>query len=315
MKAPSTRGGLRWNELWSLVKETATDWNDHNAARLAAALACYTLLSIAPLVVLSVAVAGLAFGDQAARGEISAQIGAVVGADAAHAVEAIVVNAKTPSSGIIGTVFGIVVLLFGASGVFGELESALNTIWGVAPKPGRGWKGLVMDRFFSFTMVIAVAFLLLVSLVMSAALAATGKFFSSSLPGGDALWQVVNFIVALGITTLLFGIVFKYVPAAKIDWRDVWLGAVVTAVLFGVGKLLLGLYIGRSSITSAYGAAGSLVALVIWVYYTSQIVFMGAEFTQVHARRSGRRVQPADNAVAVEPPSPAKPVAGPPRQA
>jgi membrane protein len=285
----------------SLVGEALQNWRSHNASRLAASLSCYAILSSAPLVVLSVAVAGWAFGEQAARGEIAQQIGSVVGSDAGRAVEAIVLNAKEPpSSGIVGTVVGLSILLFGASGAFAELQAALNTIWGVAPKPGRGLLGMVRDRFFSFGMVMAVAFLLLASLVLSAGLSAAGMFFSASLPGGAMLAQALNFVVSLGIITLLFALVFKVVPEAKIAWRDVWLGAFVTAALFDVGKVLLGIYMGRSSMTSAYGAAGSLVALVVWIYYTSQIVFFGAELTRVHAQRAGRCVQPSANAVVVE---------------
>ncbi len=295
------------SDLWPLLKQAVSDWLDHNDSRLAASLACYTLLSIAPLVILSVAVAGLAFGDKAARGEIAGQIGGVVGADAAHAIEAIVFNAKTPTSGVVGTIVGIVVLVFGASGVFAELQSALNTIWGVAPKPGRGVIGIVRDRFFSFAMVVAVAFLLLVSLLVSTALAAGEKFFSGYLAGGGVLWEILNFAVALGVSTLLFAAVFKVVPEAKIKWRSVWLGALVTALLFSLGKLLLGLYIGRSSVTSSYGPAGSLVALVIWIYYTSQIVFFGAELTQAGARRTEGRVEPDENAVAVQARAPTAP--------
>ncbi len=302
-KTATSHVGFR--DLWSLLKDAVTDWDAHNASRLAASLACYTLLSVAPLVILCVAVAGLAFGDKAARGEIAGEIGSVVGADAAHAIEAIVFNAKTPASGIIGTLVGIAVLVFGASGVFGELQSALNTIWGVAPKPGRGWMGIVRDRFFSFAMVVAVAFLLLVSLIVSAGLAAGQKFFSSYLPGGGGLWQIVNFLISLGITTLLFALVYKVVPEAKIEWKHVWIGAAFTAALFSIGKFGLGLYIGRAGVTSSYGAAGSLVALVLWIYYTSQIVFFGAEFTQVHARRTEGPVKPKDNAVAVPPAAPA----------
>lgn len=282
-----------------MLRQTVVDWDAHNASRLAASLACYTLLSIAPLVILSVAIAGLAFGDQAARGEIAAQIGSVVGSNAAHSIEAIVVSARAPSSGIVGTIVGIVILLFGASGVFNELQSALNTIWGVAPKPGRGFGGLVRDRFFSFAMVVAVAFLLLASLLVSAALEAVGKFFAHSLPGGAALWLVANFVVSLATTTILFALIFKVVPEAEVEWRDVIVGALVTSVLFALGKWLVGLYIGRSSVTSSFGAAGSLVALVIWVYYSSQIVFLGAEFTQVYARRFGGRIRPLGDAVAV----------------
>jgi membrane protein len=241
----------------------------------------------------------MAFGDEAARGEIAREIGSVVGPNAAHAVEAIVFSAKAPTSGIIGTIVGLAILLFGASGVFNELESALNAIWGVAPKPGRGLVGLVRDRFLSFAMVLAVAFLLLVSLVVGAGLAAVGKFFSQYLPGGETLWQVVNFLVSLVITAGLFALIFKVVPQAVIEWREVTVGAFVTSVLFSAGKFALGFYIGRSSVTSSYGAAGSLVALVVWVYYSSQIMFLGAEFTRVHARRVGVPVRPRKNAVAV----------------
>jgi membrane protein len=293
--------------VWSTLNEAFAQWNAHNASRLAASLSCYAIMSSAPLVVLSVALAGWAFGDQAARGEIAGQIGSVVGIDAGRAVEAIVVNAKEPTSGLVGTVAGLVVLVLGASGAFAELQSALNTIWGVAPKPGRGFLGLLRDRFFSFGMVMAVAFLLLASLVVSAGLAAAGKLFAAHLPGGAALAEGLNFVVSLGIVTVLFALVFKVVPEAEIDWQDVWLGAFLTAVFFDVGKLLLGIYVGRSSLTSAYGAAGSLVALVIWIYYTSQIVFFGAEFTCARARRAGHGLRPSANAIEVEGPHAAGP--------
>jgi membrane protein len=288
-------------ELLLVLKNTVHDWSAHNASRLAASLACYTLLSIAPLVVLSVAIAGLAFGEQAARGEIAGEIGKVVGPSAAQAIQAVVVNAKEPTSGLVSTVVGLTVLLFGASGVFTELQSALNTIWGVTPKPGRGLRGIVRDRFLSFAMVLTVAFLLLVSLVVSAALAATGKFFEHYLPGGDAVWQVLNFLVSALVAAFVFALIFEVVPDVKVPWRDVAPGALVTSLLFSAGKFALSLYIGRSSVTSSYGAAGSLVALVIWVYYSSQIVFLGAEFTQTWARRIGGEVRPSDNAIAVDP--------------
>lgn len=294
---PKRRFGVR--DLWPTLKQTAVDWDAHNASRLAASLACYTLLSIAPLVVLSVAVAGIAFGDQAARGEISREIGSVVGSSAASAIEALVVNARAPSSGVIGSIVGLVILLFGASGAFNELQSALNTIWGVAPKPGRGFAGLVRDRFFSFAMVLAVAFLLMASLVVSAGLEGAGKFFAQYLPGGAGIWLLANFVISLAVTTGLFGLIFKVVPEAQIAWRDVLVGAAVTAILFAVGKWGLGFYIGRSGVTSSFGAAGSLVALVVWIYYSSQIVFLGAEFTQVFARRFGGRIRPDEGAVSV----------------
>lgn len=295
--APPTDSPGRLGIIWSVLKETATDWSDDKAARLAAALAFYTLLSIAPLTILSVAIAGLAFGDEAARGQIAGQIESVVGPQAAEAIQSMAASAQTPSSGIVSSIIGIVVLLFGASGVFGELQSALDEIWEVEPKPGRGILGVVKDRFFSFTMVMGVAFLLMVSLVISAALAAIGSYFEAFLPSAF-IWQIVNLAVSLGVSTVLFALMYKVVPDAKVAWRDVWMGGFVTAVLFTVGKLLLGLYIGRASVTSSYGAAGSLVALILWVYYSAQIFFLGAEFTQVFARRFGSKIVPTSNAVA-----------------
>jgi len=282
-----------------LIRETADSWLEHHAPRLAASLAYYTLLSIAPLVVIAVALAGLVFGENAARGQISNQLGAIVGDQAAKGIEAVIANARSPSSGLASTVVGVVVLLFGASGIFGELQSTLDAIWDVEPKPGRGIWGTVKDRFISFTMVLGVAFMLLVSLVISAALSAAGHFFQSALPGGEAAWQILNFCVSLGVITVLFALIFKVVPDVDIRWADVWIGAAVTALLFSIGKFALGLYLGKSSITSSYGAAGSLVALAIWVYYAAQILFLGAEFTRVQARRHGTPIRPSPKARAI----------------
>jgi membrane protein len=286
-------------EAWSVIKTTASDWIDDDAPRLAAALAYYALLSLAPLIVLTLAVAGLALDEEAARGGIASELGSLVGASGAAAIESIVANAKAPAAGIISSILGVIVLLFGASGVFGELESALNTIWEVKPRPGRGLKGLLRDRLFSFAMVMGVAFLLLVSLVVSAVLSALGRFLSNSLPGGEVLWQALNLCLSLAVVTALFALIFKLVPAAKIAWHDVWIGALVTAVLFTLGKLLIGLYLGKSGISSAYGAAGSLVLLVVWVYYSASILLFGAEFTQVFAKRFGSRIEPDEGAVEV----------------
>jgi membrane protein len=285
------------SKAWRLAKETGQDFVDDNATRLAAALAYYTLLSLAPLVVLALAIAGLAFDPESTRDQLGSELGAVVGPSGAEAVRAIVENAKTPSAGILSSALGIIVLLFGASGVFGELQGALNTIWEVAPKPGRGIAGTIRDRLFSFAMVMGVAFLLLVSLVLSAALAAVGRFLESSLPGGEALWQVLNFLLSFGVVSALFAVTFKVVPDVEMKWRDVWIGAVVTAFLFTLGKSLIALYLGKSSVASAYGAAGSLVLLVVWVYYSSLILFAGAEFTQVYAKHYGSRIRPSEDAV------------------
>jgi len=280
-----------------LAKETFNAWSDDNATRLAAALAFYTVLSIAPLLVVAVAVAGLVFGDDAARGKIAQELSNVVGPSAGEGIQTLLSNARAPAEGILGGIVGVVVLLFGASGVFGELQSALNEIWEVEPKPGRGVLGIMRDRFFSFSMVMGVAFLLLVSMVFSAALSAMGAFFTGALPGGEALWQAVNFVLSFSVIGVLFALLFKVVPDVKVSWRDVWPGALCTALLFSIGKFGLGMYLGRASVASPYGAAGSVVVLVIWVYYAAQILFLGAEFTRVYARFRGKQIEPGKNAV------------------
>jgi membrane protein len=285
--------------LLQISKRTFSEAGDDKIPRLAASLSYYTLLSLSPLLVLAVAGAGLVFGEEAARGQIAHQLQQVFGPEAGEAIQAMVAHAKQPGSGVLGTVFGLIVLLFGASGVFGELQDSLNTIWEVAPKPGRGLLGMVKDRFFSFTMVLGVAFLLLVSLVVSAALAALGNWLSSSISGVEWLWQGLNFVLSLAMVTLLFALVFKVVPDVKIRWRDVWMGAAVTSVLFSIGKFLIGLYVGKAGVASPYGAAGSLVVVVVWVFYSAHILFIGAEFTQVYARAMGSPVEPKRGAVPV----------------
>ncbi|HEX2875459.1 MAG TPA: YihY/virulence factor BrkB family protein [Polyangiaceae bacterium] len=287
-------------EIWATVKETVNDWLDDGATSLAAALAYYSLLSLAPLLVISVAVAGLFFGQDAARGRVAGELGAVVGTQAAQGIQSVVASAQSPVSGLVSTIVGVITLFIGASGVFSELQSSLNTIWEVKRKPGRGVWGEIKDRFWSFSMVLGVAFLLLVSLLLNSVLSAVGATFSPLLPGGELVWQGVNALFSLSVITGLFALIFKYVPDAEIRWRDVWLGAGVTALLFTIGKLLLGLYLGKAAIGSSYGAAGSLIALVVWVYYAAQILLLGAEFTQVQARRSGREIRPARDALAVQ---------------
>jgi membrane protein len=283
-----------------LLKDTVKDWQEDKVPRLAAALAYYTLLSLAPLLIIAVAVAGLFFGEEAARGQLSNQLTSLAGAQAGQALQSILAQARTPEAGTLATVVGVVVLLFGASGVFGELQSALDTIWEVTPKPGRGIKGVLRDRFLSFTMVLGVAFLLLVSLVISAGLAALGKFMGAALPGGAVLWQIVSAVVSFLLVAVLFALMFKVIPDVKIAWRDVWVGALFTAFLFVLGKGALGLYLGRGAVGSPYGAAGSLVVLVVWVYYSTQILFFGAEFTQVYAHMYGSRLVPTENAMPLD---------------
>jgi membrane protein len=285
-------------EVWETLKETGSDWSDDNASRLAAALAYYALLSLAPLLVIAVAVAGFFFGTDAARGKVASELGGIVGGDAAQSIQAVIASAESPAEGVFSTLVGIVTLFFGASGVFRELQASLNTVWEVKPKPGLGLWGEVRSRVFSFTMVLSVAFLLLVSLILSSLLSAVGTFVAGLLPGGETLWQLVNLLISGVIVALMFAMIFKYIPDVEIKWRDVWSGAVVTAILFTIGKFALGLYLGKAAVGSAYGAAGSVIALVVWVYYATQIFLLGAEFTQVRARRNGREIQPSKGAVA-----------------
>lgn len=286
--------------LVGLLKETAKEWSEDKSSRLAAALAYYTIFSLAPLLIIVIAIAGLVFGQDAAQGEIVGQLQGLLGRDAAQAIQTVLANAgKKSSGGIITTILNVGILIFGASGVFAQLQDAMNTVWEVAPKPGQGIKQVIRTRLLSFSMILVIGFLLLVSLALSAGLAVVGNLMGNLLPGLGFLWQLLNFAISFGVITLLFAMIFKILPDAKIAWGDVWLGAGLTALLFAIGKLLIGLYLGNASVGSAYGAAGSLVVLLIWVYYSAQIMFFGAEFTQVYASHYGSRIVPADHAVAL----------------
>ena len=283
--------------LWDILKQTYEEWSEDRVPRLAAALAYYTTFSIAPLLVVVIAIAGWVFGADAVRGRLDDQIRGVLGPDAARAVQDMVQSATAhPSSGTFATILSVAALVFGATGVFGELQDSLNTIWEVKPKPGRGLRGLLHDRLLSFGMVLALAFLLIVSLVVSAVLAGLGTFVGGSAGALAPLWQAIDVLVSIAVLTALFGAIFKFLPDVEIAWRDVWIGAAATSVLFTIGKLLLGLYLGRSATVSVFGAAGSLVLLLLWVYYSAQILFFGAELTQVWADRHGRRGATAPNA-------------------
>jgi membrane protein len=284
--------------LPALFKQTFNDWLEDKAPRLAAALAYYTLFAIAPLLIIVIAVAGLVFGAEAARGQIMAQIGGIVGESGVEAIQDIVASASEDrSTGIAATVLGLFTLLVGATGVFGQLQDALNTIWEVKPKPRERWTDVIKERFAPFTMVVGIAFLLLVSMVVSAGVAALGEYVTTMLPGVEIAAHAATFLLSFAVITLLFAMIYKILPDAKIAWSDVWIGAAVTALLFSVGKFLIGLYIGKSSAESAYGAAGSLVVVLLWVYYSAQILFFGAEFTQVYARERGSGIRPKENAV------------------
>jgi membrane protein len=287
---------VKFSQIGGLFKETYTDFMDDKAPRLGAALAYYTAFSLAPLLVIVIAIAAMVFGQEAAQGQIVGTIQGFVGENGARAIQEMIAGASKHGSGITATIVGVITLLFGASGVFGQLQDSLNTIWEVQPKPGRGIWGFIRDRFFSLTMVLGTGFLLLVSLVLTSAISMLGEFLGSRLPGGETLWHGVNLILSLGITTLIFALIYKYVPDVKIQWRDVFVGALVTGALFTLGKFLIGLYLGKSTIASTYGAAGSLIVVLLWVYYSAQILFFGAEFTQVYANKYGSRVVPDSNA-------------------
>jgi membrane protein len=291
---------MRPHELWTITRETARDWSDDNATRLAASLAYYSVLSVAPMLVLAVSVAGLVYGEDAARGQLAKQLATVVGDEAGRALESLVSHARSVDASSLGSALSAGVLLFGASGVFGELQASMNEIWKVEPRAGLGVRGFLRARFFSFSMVLGVAFLLLVSLVVSALLSALSAYFTQLLPGGAFLWEGLNFVFSLFVIAGLFALIFKVVPDVDVRFRDVRMGAFVTALLFSIGKYALGLYLGRESLASPYGAAGSLIVFVVWVYYAAQILLMGAEFTQVYARHRGSHIQPSAHAVQVE---------------
>lgn len=289
---------MKLKDIWEIIRQTFQEYSEDNVARLAAALSYYTIFSIAPLLVIVIFIAGLWFSQQSAQEQIIAQIEALTGSQAAaQAITEMIAGAQVSSTGIVATVIGIATLLFGATGVFVQLEDALNTIWEVKEAPGRGFMTVIKDRFLSFTMILGIGFLLLVSLVISAALSMLGEALSGALPGGGFLWQIANQAISFGVITLLFAMIFKILPDVKIAWRDVWLGAAVTALLFTIGKWAIGLYLGTSGVSNAYGAAGSLIVILLWVYYSAQILLIGAEFTQVYARRFGKEIVPERGAV------------------
>ena len=288
-------------KTFKLFKQTASEWVEDKCPQLGAALAYYTVFSLAPLMLVLLAVFGLIFGgSEHAREVILKQLGYFVDASSVEVIKGIASNASKPSKGIAATVVGVVIALFGASGVFGQLQDALNTIWGVKPKPGAGIWGFLRARFLSFSMVGGVCFLLLVSLAFSSVVHLVSDPLKSVLPGGDAIPLVLNVVLDLVVITLLFAMIFKYLPDAKITWRDVWVGAGLTTLLFLIGKWALGLYLGSGSAGSAYGAASALITTLLWVYYSAQILLFGAEFTQVYANEFGSHVEPEANAVKVE---------------
>ncbi|RZI89071.1 MAG: YihY/virulence factor BrkB family protein [Variovorax sp.] len=279
---------MKPRELFDLLKEAFDSWTNDYASSMGAALAYYTVFSVAPLLLIVISVAGLVFGQDAARGEIFAQLSGMMGAQGALAVQGMLEAVNKPAEGIVATVIGIGLLVVGATTVFGELQNALDRIWRApAQDTGKGVFNLLRVRLLSFSMIMGIGFLLMVSLVASAALAALGKWWSPVFGGWAALAQLVNFVFSFGMVTVMFAMIYKIMPRVRVEWRDVWVGAAVTALLFTIGKYLIGLYIGKSSVASGYGAAGSLVVVLVWVYYSAQIFLFGAEFTWVYAHTFG----------------------------
>ncbi|GAC1497726.1 MAG: hypothetical protein NVS1B14_00240 [Vulcanimicrobiaceae bacterium] len=268
-----------------VLKETYAEWSRHKSARLAAALAYYAVFSMAPLLIIVIAVAGIFFGAQAAHGQITGQLNAVVGHSAARQIDAMVAAANTPRTGIIAAIIGVVMLLLGASGLVLQLQDALNTVWDVEPKRAGGFLKMVRERLLSLGMLLALGFLLLVSLVASALLSALNTYTQTLAPGVGILLHVLNIVLDLGILSLFFAVMYKFLPAAEVRWRDVWLGSIMTAIFFVMGQFAITLYLGKMNASSPYGEAGSIMVILLWVYYSAQLLLFGAEFTRVWATR------------------------------
>jgi membrane protein len=266
-------------KIWFYLKTTIQEWQKDNALRLGASLSYYTVFSLAPLLMIVIAIASLVFGSDVARERIMQQMQMLLGPQGAFAIGDMLAHQRQhPVHGIITTIIGLVTLLLGASGVVGELQETMNTIWD-APKPKGGLMVMVRQRLLSFAMILGIGFLLLVSLILSAALSGLTTFYGTAV-----VFEVLNFIISIGIITVLFAAMFQFLPDVRIAWRDVWIGAFATSLLFTIGKTVTGIYLAKSAVASTFGAAGSLVIILVWVYYNSQILFLGAEFTQVYAR-------------------------------
>jgi membrane protein len=280
---------------WILKRAVAGWWND-NVPRLGASLAYYTLFALAPILIVAITIAGVFFGAEAVQREVTGQIGGLVGESGAQAVRAMLEGASQRSGNGVATAIGLVTFFLGATGAFLELQTALNAVWRVKPRADAGLKDMLLQRLLSFGLVVGVGFVLLVSLLVSAALSALNSYMGTIMPEIAAAWQGINTLVSLGVVTLLFAMIYQFLPDVNLRLRDVWVGALVTAGLFSVGKFLIGLYLGTSGVATAYGAAGSVVVLLIWVYYSSQVVLLGAEFTKAYVERLGARPAPSSHA-------------------
>jgi membrane protein len=286
--------------VFGLLKDAASAWVEDKAPSRGAALAYYSMFAIAPIVILAVSLAGLVYGEDAASGKVAEQVQGIAGKPIADAIESVVRSASNPRASKLAALVSLAVALFGAATLFGELQDTLNTIWKVTARPGRPLVTIIRERAFSFVMVLSAGALLLALLAVTTALDTAARYLNpASVPGGVELWQGVNWLVSLAFVTLLFALIFKVVPDVHVPWREVWVGAALTGVLFTVGKYLLAVYVTRAGVASAYGAAGSLAVALVWVYYSAQIILFGAEFTKVQARRHGEACAPARSAVPI----------------
>jgi membrane protein len=288
---------MRPRDFFSLIGAAASGWVEDNASRLSAALAYYSIFSLAPLLIIIIPIVGMIFGEAAARGRIADQLQHLAGARIADAIQVLVAGTSRKSPSLLATVIGLSVMLFGASGAFTELKSDLNTIWGVEIKPGRALWTLARGRFISFAMVVAAGFFLVISVIVSAAISALDTTIGGRFVLPRSVWHWADIIVSLGVMTVLFALIFKLLPNVILTWRDVWPGAACTAFLFTLGKFLIGVYLGTSSITSYYGAAGSAIVILLWVYYSACILFFGAELTKAYVKQFGGGIVPDSRAM------------------
>jgi membrane protein len=277
--------------VWTLGRDTVAQWIAHNASSLGAALAFYTLFSIAPILVIAMAIAGSLFGPHVAEAHVLDQMRGLLGDAGAKAVGSLLASAHQSGLKGFAAAVGIITLLVGATSVFGELQNTLDYIWRSPKKESVAWWRILRSRMLSIGLILGVGFLLMVSLIISAGLAALGTWFGAFMSDWKIVAPALDLVLSLGLTTILFGMIYKYVPREEIAWGDVWIGGAVTACLFSIGKLLIGLYLGRSSLSSAYGAAGSVMVLLLWIYYSAQIFLLGAEFTHVFTYAVGSRAQ------------------------
>ena len=287
---------MHWRLYIDLLKQSASAWVADNAPSMGAALAFYSAFSLAPLLIIVIAIASAAYGQDAARGAIVAQLTAVVGASAAQAIQALLKGAQETTTGVVATTVGAITVLVGATTVLVELQDDLDRIWKAPPRKGSGLLTILRARVLSLGMILAIGFLLLVSLVLAGVVAAAGKYWATMFPGAAVFLQVANFFLSLAVNTVLIAMLYKWLPNAPIAWRDVWVGAFTTAVLFAIGQIAIGVYLGRSAIASAYGAAGALVVLLLWLYYSAQIFLLGAEFTHMYAKQRMGRPTPGAQA-------------------